>query len=180
MVSPIYIDALIYSSILSLLCLGLTLTYMTTKVPNFAHASFAMIGAYVTWTLVNSSRVSAAKIAAESGNITQVFLSVKNYTIPSTVYAETLVLSFLIVGIVAVVQYLLVLKPLSKRGSSITGLMIATIAVDMFIFALLNIYADYMQSILVDRVNQLGMELGRRVSLLVNACLLYTSPSPRD
>jgi len=44
---PIFTDAIIYSSLLVLLSMGLTLTYLTTKVPNFAHASFATIGVYL-------------------------------------------------------------------------------------------------------------------------------------
>jgi branched-chain amino acid transport system permease protein len=43
-IDPIIRDAVIFASMLSLLTLGLTLTYLTTKVPNFAHGSFASIG----------------------------------------------------------------------------------------------------------------------------------------
>ncbi len=169
MVSPIYLDALVYSSILSLLCIGLTLTYMTTKVPNFAHASFAMIGAYITWTLVNHNRISIISKIAGSGDMQKIFLSIKNYSIPPHVYASILILSFIITGIIAVAQYIFILRPLSKRGASTTGLMIATIAVDMLIFALINIYADYMQAAMVNEINKLGEELGKRIPLLVNA-----------
>jgi len=38
---PIFSDAIIFASLLALLSIGLTLTYLTTRVPNFAHASFA-------------------------------------------------------------------------------------------------------------------------------------------
>jgi len=34
---PLLRDAIIFASILTMLSTGLTLTYMTTKVPNFAH-----------------------------------------------------------------------------------------------------------------------------------------------
>ena len=44
--------AIIFSSLLTLLSIGLTLTYLTTKVPNFAHATFATVGAYLTLTAV--------------------------------------------------------------------------------------------------------------------------------
>jgi len=40
-IDPIYRDALIFSNLLTLLSIGLTLTYLTTRVPNFAHGSFA-------------------------------------------------------------------------------------------------------------------------------------------
>jgi branched-chain amino acid transport system permease protein len=39
-------SALVTSSLLSLLTIGLTLTYLTTRVPNFAHGSFASVGIY--------------------------------------------------------------------------------------------------------------------------------------
>ncbi|MEK0350840.1 MAG: hypothetical protein QQN60_06425, partial [Nitrosopumilus sp.] len=44
---PIFSDAIIFASLLALLSIGLTLTYLTTRVPNFAHASFATIGVYI-------------------------------------------------------------------------------------------------------------------------------------
>ena len=44
---PIYSDAIIFASLLGLLSIGLTLTYLTTRVPNFAHASLATIGVYI-------------------------------------------------------------------------------------------------------------------------------------
>ncbi|MFQ6065481.1 MAG: branched-chain amino acid ABC transporter permease, partial [Candidatus Bathyarchaeia archaeon] len=51
MIPPIYMDAIIWSSLYVLLSLGLTLTYLTTKVPNFAHGTFATAGAYVSLTV---------------------------------------------------------------------------------------------------------------------------------
>ena len=44
---PIFSDAIIFASLLTLLSIGLTLTYLTTRVPNFAHASFATVGMYI-------------------------------------------------------------------------------------------------------------------------------------
>ena len=46
-IDPIFSDAVIFASLLALLSIGLTLTYLTTRVPNFAHASFATIGVYI-------------------------------------------------------------------------------------------------------------------------------------
>lgn len=43
----VFTDALVTSSLLTLLTIGLTLTYLTTKVPNFAHGTFASVGIYV-------------------------------------------------------------------------------------------------------------------------------------
>jgi len=46
-IDPIFSDAVIFASLLALLSIGLTLTYLTTRVPNFAHASFATVGVYI-------------------------------------------------------------------------------------------------------------------------------------
>lgn len=117
-IPPIYLDAIIWSSLYVLLSLGLTLTYLTTKVPNFAHGTLATTGAYITLT------------------VSQVW----NANIYYNIY-----LAFIIGGLVALAQYLLVLRPLMRRGTSIVGLMIATLAIDIILFAILNIYADYLK-----------------------------------
>jgi branched-chain amino acid transport system permease protein len=119
MIPPIYVDAIIWSSLYVLLSLGLTLTYLTTKVPNFAHGMFATAGAYVTLTV---SEVWNANIY------------------------HNLYLAFIIGGIIALAQYLLVLRPLMRRGTSIVGLMVASLAIDIILFAMLNIYADYLKT----------------------------------
>ena len=43
---------IVWSNIMVLLALGLTLTYITTAVPNFAQASFAVVGSYIALTLL--------------------------------------------------------------------------------------------------------------------------------
>jgi len=117
MIDPIYLEAIIFSSLLTLLSIGLTLTYLTTKVPNFAHGTFAAVGAYITLTAV----------MVWKGNL-----------------YHYLCLAFVIGGATALAQYILVLKPLTRRGASIVGLMIATLAIDIILLAILNIYADYL------------------------------------
>ena len=52
MIPPMLRDATVFSCLLALLSTGLTLTYMTTKVPNFAHGSFAAMTTYITLILV--------------------------------------------------------------------------------------------------------------------------------
>ena len=113
---PIFTDAIIFSSLLGLLSIGLTLTYLTTRVPNFAHASFATIGVYI------------ALIA------TRVWDSVPYIAIP---------IAFVISGLVALALYQFILKPLIRKGSSQAILMIATLAFDLVVIALLNITADF-------------------------------------
>ena len=115
MINPVYFDAVIFSSLLVLLSLGLTLTYLTTKVPNFAHASFATIGVYMTLITV------------------RVWETNPYFAIP---------LAFVISGLVAVALYVFILKPLAKRGATDAIKMIATLAFDMVIIACINIMAD--------------------------------------
>lgn len=113
---PIFSDAIIFSSLLALLSIGLTLTYLTTRVPNFAHASFATIGVYI------------ALIA------TRVWETSPYVAIP---------IAFVISGLVALSLYHFILKPLIRKNSSQAIQMIATLAFDLVVIALLNIIADY-------------------------------------
>ena len=113
---PIFSDALIFASLLALLSIGLTLTYLTTRVPNFAHASFATIGVY---TALIASRV---------------WESTPYIAIP---------IAFAISGAVAVALYTFILKPLIRKGASQAIQMVATLAFDLIVIAMLNILADY-------------------------------------
>jgi len=113
---PIFSDAIIFASLLALLSIGLTLTYLTTRVPNFAHASFATIGVYI------------ALVA------TRVWESTPYIAIP---------IAFVISGIVAVALYTFILKPLIRKGASQAIQMVATLAFDLIVIAMLNIFADY-------------------------------------
>lgn len=168
MVAPIYFDAIIYSSILALLSLGLTLSYMTTKVPNFAHAGFAIIGSYIMWTYVTNDIIDGAREAVELGKTArEVNNLIRTYNLSFQDYLIVFVLSFIIVGIVGVIQYLVVLRPLARRGTSQIGLMIATIAVDMFILATINIYADSIQAFFQSKVQELSQQAGFRIPILV-------------
>jgi branched-chain amino acid transport system permease protein len=115
-IDPLVSGAIIFSSLLTLLSIGLTLTYVTTKVANFAHGAYAAIGAYLTFTVV------------------RIF--------GSNAY-NSLIFAFLFGCGIGITQYLLVFKPLIKRGISNVGLMIATIAIELIILSCLNIYADY-------------------------------------
>jgi branched-chain amino acid transport system permease protein len=117
MIPPIYESAIVYASLLTLLSIGLTLTYLTTRVPNFAHATFGAVGVYVAFTV----------IMIWKGNI-----------------YHHLYLPFIIGGTAALAQYLIVFKPLMRRGASVVGLMITTLAIEFILLAILNIYADYL------------------------------------
>ncbi len=112
---PIIREAIIFSSLLTLLSAGLTLTYMTTRVPNFAHGSFATVGTYVSLVAFR-------------------LFSYSPY--------QFMPLAFVLAGVVSYVLYKAILKPLANRGASTILLMIATIAYDMLLIAALNIMAD--------------------------------------
>ena len=116
--NPILLSgALIFSSLLTLLSIGLTLTYLTTKVSNFAHSAIASVGAYITLTVVE----------VWQGNP-----------------YHYLFVAVLVGGALALTQYLLVFRPLIRRGASNVVLMIATLAMELVLLSVLNIYADYL------------------------------------
>lgn len=117
---PIFWEATIFSSLLTLLGTGLTLTYMTTRVPNFAHGSFAGVGLYLSLTVAKVWHGDPYRY---------------------------LPLAFLLSGIVAVSLYISVLRPLMKRNASLVTLMIATVGFDLILLAVLNIYADYLSRV---------------------------------
>ena len=48
----LYVSGIVNASLLVILCLGFTFTYMMEKFPNFAHTSYASIGTMVTFYLV--------------------------------------------------------------------------------------------------------------------------------
>jgi branched-chain amino acid transport system permease protein len=113
--------AIVFSSLLTLLSLGLNLTYLTTRVPNFAHTTIAGVGAYVTLTVIDG-------------------LGANPY--------EFLFLAFIIGGVIALAQFTLIFRPLMRRGATTVALMITTLAMDFILIAVLNIYADYLSTVL--------------------------------
>ena len=115
----VFTDALVTSSILTLLTIGLTLTYLTTKVPNFAHGTFATVGIYIG--------LIVSKVLGQS-----IYLG--------------MVPGFFLGGLVALFQYIAFLRPMIKKNASITSLEVATIAFDILMIAILNILADYIQT----------------------------------
>src|SRR6202166_3717273 len=98
---------------------GLTLTYLTTKVPNFAQGTFVTLGAYTCFSLLRLEHIGP-------------YMS--------------LPLSFAVGGAVATTMYVTVLRPLSRRGASIISLMIATLAFDIIFIGIIGIYSDYLVS----------------------------------
>src|SRR6266516_1674198 len=48
LVAPLVTDSIVYGSLFGLMAIGLTLTYLTTKVPNLAYGSFVTIGIFTS------------------------------------------------------------------------------------------------------------------------------------
>jgi branched-chain amino acid transport system permease protein len=99
---------------------SLTLTYITTKVPNFAQGALVTAGLYTGFALFSINKINPY---------------------------ESLPVSFLVGGLIAIGIYLLVLRPLSKRGAPIISLMIATLAVDIIFVGIFGIYSDYLYQV---------------------------------
>jgi len=116
---PTIVGWLTYSALLSLLALGVTLLYRTTKVANFAHASFLTVGGYVAYTLT-------------------IILSRNPYVgVP---------VAFVVVGLLGLLLFYAVLEPMRRRNSSTVMLMIATLAFDIMMLGVTNIHADYLNT----------------------------------
>ncbi len=115
---PTIPNAMVYGCLYAMMCVGLTLTYMTTKVPNFAHSNFVVFAIF------------SGATAFIFGGFESAYLGV-----PVAAVAG---------GAVAVLMYLLVLKPLAKRGANIVVLMIATLAASIvFDAAVAAIFVSY-------------------------------------
>ncbi|HEX74629.1 MAG TPA: branched-chain amino acid ABC transporter permease [Dehalococcoidia bacterium] len=80
---------------------GLTLTYGLSRFPNFAHAEFITLGAYIGYSVAEQAGLG---------------------------FPLALVVSFLVTGIVGILCYRGIFQPLAKRGATIIHLMVASIA----------------------------------------------------
>jgi branched-chain amino acid transport system permease protein len=113
---------LTYSALLSMMALGVTLLYRTTKVANFAQASFVTTGSYITYTLTVVSSFNP-------------YLGMP--------------VAFVVVGLIGLLLFYAVLEPMRRRNSSTVNLMIATLAFDIAMLGVLNIHADYLTNVFV-------------------------------
>ncbi len=112
--------SLIYSNLLVLLSIGLTITYITTAVPNFAQGSFAVFGSYIALAMLRLFGIHP--------------------------YAS-LPVTFVLGGLLGIVTYLLVLRPLIQRGATVVIMMIATLAFDLILLGIIGSYSDTLASI---------------------------------
>ena len=123
LIPVIWLNALVYASELTLLSIGFTLTYLTAKIPNFAHGTYAGVGIYVSFTF---SRI--LKISPYLG----------------------FPLAFILGGIISVIIYILVINVLTKMGGGVIVLTIATLAIQIFLSALINIYAYWARAAFIE------------------------------
>jgi len=130
LIDPLIINTVIFSGIASMSSVGLTLTYLTTRVPNFSHGSFLTAGAYMA--------VYWAQVVKRSP------------------YEVTWACS-LIGGLLAVAQYKLILDPLRRRGASTIYQMIATLTFAFLVFGVVSILADYFGRTLKVRTNYISL-----------------------
>jgi len=107
--------ALVYSNLLVLLAIGLTITYITTGVPNFAQGSMAIFGSFVSLSLWLLFKIHPY------------------YSLP---------LSFILGGGLGVAIYAFVLRPMIRKEAMVVTLMIATLAVDLILLGVLGAYSD--------------------------------------
>jgi len=113
--------AVTYANLLTLLALGLTLTYITTSVPNFAQGSFAVFSSYIAYFVYQSTKITPY------------------FSIPFAVAFG---------GFIGVVTYIVVLKPLIKKEASILILMIATLAWDLILLGFIGIFSESVSKLL--------------------------------
>ena len=117
MVATYLISAEVYASLFALMAMGLTLTYMTTKVPNFAYGDMVLLGVY--------SAYATAKIYHQ------------NPYVGST-------LGYVVAVLISVAIYNLLISPIARRGASIVSLMISTFGVYIGFAGNFGIYTDYL------------------------------------
>ncbi len=117
MILEIFFNGLLYSNLLALLSIGLTLTILTSKVSNFAQGDFAVIGVYAAYTASIITRLSP-------------YLQIP--------------VAFAVGALVGSLIYLLVFDKLRGRASLVT-LMIVSMAIDIILRASMQLYADFLQ-----------------------------------
>ena len=128
---PYTLQAIAYASALGLLSMGLSLTFATTRVPNFAHSTIGMIGAVAILFLID------------------------RYFYANPTWSVFLVGSIVggaLAALFALFMYVAILKPLADRGNTIIGLMIATFAVDIILTNILVLILDEVRGVHIPKL----------------------------
>ncbi len=135
-------STIIYASVIALLSLGITLIYMTTKVFNFAHPRIALVGSYAAATAMAYYASKAGLEYNLEGK--QTFLGEMIVPFPASFYIIGIIAAIIFATVIALAEYYLILKPLLRRGADYLKLMIATLAFDFILMALLFIYNTHL------------------------------------
>ncbi len=148
-------NALTYASMIALLSLGVTLTYMTTRVFNFAHPRLALVAAYAAATVLAlvAPPPRTEFVQADGVVVYQPF--------PAWFYALGLVVAAAAGAAVALLEYFAFIRPLLRRGAGFLALMIATLGFDFMLVAALFIYSthSWVNSVLLEALRTAGSRL---------------------
>jgi branched-subunit amino acid ABC-type transport system permease component len=104
--AQVLFNSAVTGSLYLLSAVALTLTYGLSRFPNFAHAEFMALGAYVGYFISNQLHLP---------------------------FVLCIVCAFLVSGTLGLISYKGIFGPLSKRGSSLIHLMIASMALGFII-----------------------------------------------
>lgn len=119
MIIPVvWMSAITYAAMITILCLGFTLTHMTAKIPNFAHGTYAGFGVYVSFTVTR----------------------VLGYS-PYIGFPLAIVLG----GVIGMILYFVIVATLRRMGGGTIVLTISTIAIQIFMAQALHIYAYWVR-----------------------------------
>jgi branched-chain amino acid transport system permease protein len=114
MLSPVVIGALIQTGVIVILCVGFTFTYMVEKFPNFAHTAIATFGTVLSYSLVR-------------------IYGFNPYT--------TIPLSMLLCGLISLLLYVAVIRPIKATGAREITLTFALFALAQVMASIVNIYS---------------------------------------
>jgi branched-chain amino acid transport system permease protein len=112
--TPVVIGIIIQISVVILLCVGFTFTYMMEKFPNFAHTSLAMVGTVVSFSLVKVNGFNPY---------------------------QTIPISTIVCGLLGLALYRFVVRPIKATGAREITLTFAFFALTQVIGSLINIYS---------------------------------------
>lgn len=121
MLSPLIKDAFVYANCVTMMSIGFTLVYLISRIPNFAQSTFAVVGVYCTFSMVRILEISP-------------YLAM-----PLGVFLGALLALFVYLGII---------NTLTKYGAGPILLTISLLAIQQIFLAGVNIYADYVRSVL--------------------------------
>lgn len=130
MIPPLLVETLAYASAIAIFGCSINLLYISTRTFNFAHANMATWGFYIAYTA-------------------------------TTLWGRTpyhyFPLSFLFGGLLGVIFYLTINRPLLRLKASETTLMMSTMGFDILLLGTIQIFCDYLSHVLKIRARIASM-----------------------